>query len=401
MPQHRRKDGMAAKSAFKVSTDFDPFRPSGEANQLSMCIQRNLAKRKKARSFPRRTWTWPLLGVLGVLAIYALRPTQSNPARPFILPSYRLPGEAAQYGKGLWDMAFVAFYVVVLTVTRDFCMQELLEPLARAWCIQAPAKRTRFAEQVYTALYILVLGPWGLYVMRQSPVWYFDTHGMYAAYPHRAIDGGLKAYYLVQAAFWVQQVVVMVLGLEERRKDFREFVAHHIVTVALIALSYSFHFTHVGIAVYITHDISDFFLAVSKSLNYLQFKYQGLPFAVCIAAWVYLRHYINLVILYSTLPGGDFNTVGPYELDWAAQQYKCPLANAITFTLLSFLQALNIFWLYCLLRSAYRLVFKGIAKDDRSEDEEPQLGEVETGMGPAAHGKHQEVLSSKRKSKEA
>lgn len=56
---------------------------------------------------------------------------------------------------------------------------------------------------------------------------------------------------------------VMMLGLEKPRKDFRELVAHHIVTLALIGLSYRFHFTYIGIAVYITHDVSDFFLAVS------------------------------------------------------------------------------------------------------------------------------------------
>lgn len=342
----------------------------------------------------RRAWAWPLLAVLAVVAVYAANPTEANPVRPFVLLSYRLPS-AAQYDKGLWDLAFVAFHVVLLTFTREFCMQELLSPLARA-CGIAPAKRARFAEQLYTALYILVLGPWGLYVMYRSPVWYFNTRGMYAGYPHRALDGGLKAYYLVQAAFWLQQVVVMVLGLEERRKDFREFVAHHIITVALIALSYRFHFTHMGIAVYITHDISDFFLAVSKSLNYLQFKHQGLPFALCISAWVYLRHYLNLVILYTTLPGGEFSTIGPYNLNWATEQYKSPIANVITFTLLALLQALNIFWLYCLLRSAYRLVFMGIAKDDRSEDEEPQLPRLDTAIDPVASGRHQEEAPSQR-----
>lgn len=305
---------------------------------------------------------------------------------PFLFLSYRLPGhgagQPAQYDKGLWDVAFVGFYVMLLTVTSKFCMQELLIPLARTCGIQARAKRTRFAEQMYTALYILVMAPWGMFIMRRSPVWYFDTHGMYAAYPHRTLDAGLKGYYLVQAAFWAQQVVVMILGLEERRKDFREFVAHHVVTVALIALSYGFHFTHMGIAIYITHDISDFFLAISKSLNYLHFKYQGLPFAVCIAVWMYLRHYINLGILYSMRPQGEFSTIGPYELDWELQQYKCPLANVITFTLLALLQALNLFWLYCLFRSAYRLVFMGIAKDDRSEDEEPPLEQLDTAIDP-------------------
>ena len=54
----------------------------------------------------------------------------------------------------------------------------------------------------------------------------------------------------------------MLLGIENPRKDFKELVGHHIVSLALIALSYWFHFTYMGIAVYLTHDISDFFLAV-------------------------------------------------------------------------------------------------------------------------------------------
>jgi acyl-CoA-dependent ceramide synthase len=142
-----------------------------------------------------------------------------------------------------------------------------------------------------------------------------------------------------------------------------------------VALSYRFHFTYMGIAVYITHDISDFFLSVSKSLNYAESKLQGWAFALCIVVWIYLRHYINLRILYSTLPGGEFSTVGHYVLDWDAEQYKCPLANVITFGLLAALQALNLFWLYCLVRNAYKFAVLGEAKDDRSEAEDE--GEVE------------------------
>jgi very-long-chain ceramide synthase len=44
----------------------------------------------------------------------------------------------------------------------------------------------------------------------------------------------LKRYYLVQASYWCQQVVVMVFGLEKPRKDYYELIAHHIVTMWLI-----------------------------------------------------------------------------------------------------------------------------------------------------------------------
>ncbi|KAF6798904.1 TLC domain-containing protein [Colletotrichum sojae] len=343
-----------------------------------------LSKRRRASSlasalFRRRTWLIPLATNLAFLLVYAANPSESNPAHPFIFLSYKLGDDATdndssslppQYGKGLRDIAYVCFYTVFLTFTREACMREILSPLARRRGIQSRAKRARFAENTYTALYITVIAPWGMYLMHRTPVWYFNTRGMYEGYPHHAHEAGFKSYYLLQAAFWMQQVVVMVLGLEARRKDFNQLIAHHVVTVALVALSYRFHFAYMGIAVYITHDVSDFFLSVSKSLNYFDSPAQGWSFALCIAMWIYLRHYINLRILYSALPGGEFSTVGPYVLDWAAEQYKGPLANVITFSLLAALQALNIFWLYCLLRCACKFVFLGVAQDDRSEIED-------------------------------
>jgi acyl-CoA-dependent ceramide synthase len=84
--------------------------------------------------------------------------------------------------------------------------------------------------------------------------------------------------------------------------------------------------------------------------------------------WIYLRHYLNLHVLTSVAT--EFSSVGPFAFDWVAEQYKCPLSQAVTFALLASLQALNLFWLYCLFRSAYRFVVLGVAKDDRSEAEE-------------------------------
>lgn len=169
-----------------------------------------------------------------------------------------------QYGKGKADFAFVAFYTVVLSFTREFMMQRVIRPLAFRCGITKRDKQARFMEQVYTALYFGIYGPFGLYVMSRTPVWYFNITGMYQGYPHRTHEAVFKAYYLLQASYWAQQGLVMLLMLEKPRKDFQELVLHHIVTLSLIWLSYRFHFTYVGIAIYITHDISDFFLAVIR-----------------------------------------------------------------------------------------------------------------------------------------
>lgn len=211
-----------------------------------------------------------------LVAGYLVHPTPSNPLHSALFLSYavpassplipahaRHPGAPTHYGKGPRDFAFVAFYIVVLSFTREFLMQRVIRPLAVRSGIRARAKQARFMEQVYTAMYFFVLGPYGLFVMARTPVWYFDTRGMFEGFPHRTHEACFKAYYLLQASYWAQQAIVLMLQLEKPRKDFKELVGHHVVTLALIGLSYRFHFTYMGLAVYITHDVSDFFLAVS------------------------------------------------------------------------------------------------------------------------------------------
>ncbi|KAK4655192.1 sphingosine N-acyltransferase lag1 [Podospora pseudocomata] len=92
-----------------------------------------------------------------------------------------------------------------------------------------------------------------------------------------------------------------------------------------------------------------------------------------LVVWAVYRHVDLLAALHQLADlvldaaWGVFSTVGPYVMDWEAGQYKSPLANVITFSLLALLQSLNMFWLYCLFRSAYKFVVLGVAKEDRSE----------------------------------
>lgn len=373
------------------------------------------SKRRKVRTFFRRwkdlsfrhTWANPLILILILLSAYAINPSPTNPLHSAIFLSYQLsPSDPliplstrlnssapTHYGKGRADFAFVAFYIIVLSFTREFLMQRLIRPMALYCGIRSRAKQNRFMEQAYTAIYFGIFGPLGLFVMSRTPVWYFNTNAMFAGFPHRTHEGIFKAYYLLQASYWAQQAIVLCLQLEKPRKDFKELVGHHIVTLALIWLSYRFHFTYMGLAVYITHDVSDFFLAVSifslhllhpiskletksqmlqtsKTLNYLSSPVVVPYFAFFILIWIYLRHYINLMILYAVLT--TFRTIGPFELDWAGQQYKCSLSQWITFSLLATLQGINLFWLYFIIKIALNVVFADIVQDMRSEDEEEE-----------------------------
>lgn len=249
--------------------------------------QTKTSRRPKSRSLWKRFtrfsakhhWIFPLIPLVAFVIAYSVNPTESNIVHRFMFLSYKQEETAKlghgqqqqkepQYGKGPWDFAFVSFYTIFLTFTREIIMQELLRPLAKRCGIKAAGKQLRFMEQMYTVIYFAVMGPAGLYVMHKTKapeLWYFNIRGMFKSFPHKTHDMRFKFYYLFEAAYWAQQMLVMLLGLEKPRKDFKELVMHHVVTLALIGLSYRFHFTYMGLAVYITHDVSDFFLAVSLS----------------------------------------------------------------------------------------------------------------------------------------
>lgn len=113
-------------------------------------------------------------------------------------------------------------------------------------------------------------------------------------------------------------------------------------------------------------------MQTSKLFNYLDLMITGPFFFVFILVWTYLRHFINLRILYSILT--EFSTVGPYTLDWDTQQYKCWISQIITFALLASLQAVNLFWLFLIFRIAYRYVasWGDVKEDERSEYDESE-----------------------------
>ena len=124
-----------------------------------------------------------------------------------------------------------------------------------------------------------------------------------ADYPHWQMTPELKRYYLMQASYWCHQLIAFVLRLEKPRKDYKERVAHHLVTSWLIGFvstfsyirthihtiprwSYGANLTLIGNAVYASMDIPDFFIATTKMLNYLRWeRAQNVMFIVFIGAW--------------------------------------------------------------------------------------------------------------------
>ena len=117
-------------------------------------------------------------------------------------------------------------------------------------------------------------------------------------------------------------------------------------------------------------------------MNYLDSPIIGPYFGLFVTVWIYLRHFINLKILWAVLT--EFRTVGPFELNWETQQYKCWISQYITFALLASLQAVNLFWLYLIMRILKKYILDDVAQDESSEDEEEE--EEEANVSKAAAG---------------
>ncbi|CCJ28811.1 unnamed protein product [Pneumocystis jirovecii] len=301
------------------------------------------------KTYLRFTKKYTFIGLLFPLALsyvsYFLRGKGSDDfLYPFLFLSYPISNTfPLQYEKGYKDMFFVLFHIITFTFLRDFLMNMLIKPIA---------------ERIN-------------YIMFKTRIWYFNVDAFYDDYPHKTHTVYFKAYYLLQFSYWVQQTVILILKLEKPRKDYKRFLVHHFITLMLIGLSYRFHFTYLGLAVFITMDTSDVFLALVKLMNYTQCKGQGPVFGFFIFLWIYGRHYLNTVFLYSILT--SFKTIGPYELSWEKGHYKCWISQIIIFVLLLALQVVNICWLVLILRIAYFFVIHGKAKDDRSDDDDDEF----------------------------
>jgi acyl-CoA-dependent ceramide synthase len=90
--------------------------------------------------------------------------------------------------------------------------------------------------------------------------YFLNLENLWTDWPDRELSGLMKGYMLAQWAFWVQQI--LVIQMEERRKDHWQMFAHHVITNSLIFASYTYHQTRVGNLILVLMDVVDIFLPV-------------------------------------------------------------------------------------------------------------------------------------------
>ncbi|KAL5530664.1 LAG1 [Sanghuangporus sanghuang] len=307
----------------------------------------------------------------GICEALAIRP---NPFEPMLFISYPIADSAAddtRYAKGWLDLLFIGYHIIVFSFIRQFLVLKVIRPISIRLGIKKQTKLDRFGEQAYAMIYYGAMGVWGSFIMRVLPTWWYRTEYFWIDYPHWDMKPQLKRYYLMHLSYWIQQLVVLALKIEKPRKDFQELVAHHLVTLWLIGWSYGINLTLIGNAVFISMDIPDVFLALSKMCNYLNLTRTKIAvFVVFFAFWSYFRIWLNMVILLSVWTQYDLmpdtsKRWAPPEGVWMLWWMKYQI-----FTPILLLLFLNLFWYYLMLRIGYRALMQGNTTDERSDDED-------------------------------
>jgi very-long-chain ceramide synthase len=249
--------------------------------------------------------------------------------------------------------------------------------------------------------------------MYNSHYW-LNLKELWTNFPYRLLKPRVKWYYLVQFAFWLQQL--FVLNIEEHRKDHWQMFTHHIFTSALLITSYGFYQVQVGNAFLCIMDVVDILLPVrftlwvrsitpkltpiqfAKMLNYLNFRTAcDVAFGVFLVVWFVTRHIIYNIVCQSILidmpvyfPFGCYDSMtgarvstdgGSAILANVLQPFNDP-QGIVCFNkniqygflgLLLALQVLTLIWFGMILRIAYGVLTGKSAEDTRSDDEASDL----------------------------
>ncbi|CAM9454841.1 unnamed protein product, partial [Chrysoparadoxa australica] len=211
---------------------------------------------------------------------------------------------------------------------------------------------------MYTAL--AVYGIWVNFFPVQP--WLTDPKvHLYKDWPHEPSEGVPLHYWLGMGLYWHFLVFQFV---DTRRSDFWEMFLHHIITLVLLATSWTLAFSRQGTLIMVIHDVSDIFLELAKLFNYTKGTprfFWASPLADGVFAVFALAFFITRLYFYPTfiVLNGITN---------ASQYMDCVNSMWLYFVLLNLLQALHVFWWVLIMKVIYSVVVLKDLKDVRSDD---------------------------------
>ncbi|KAL7533640.1 hypothetical protein ACHAWF_004570 [Thalassiosira exigua] len=286
------------------------------------------------------------------------------------------------------------------------------------WELDNRERVIKFGEYVYRLIFHSAISAYGLWYFWDAPWWgKGGTVSLFDGHPNHPVPPGMAWYYLIQAAYNVDALVslaelsltvewvnplsyssaldflerdqtvdetqrreqVFKLMAKSRRSrviwtplfelkwsptvrgDFREMMAHHLVTNALIFFSSYYRVTRFGSATLLIHDVSDVPIDLSKLANFVKWKVTTIVcFTLMVFMWAVTRLLVfPFVLCWSCYYESKEYLVDKGTLDPASYGAYCYLFHGPMWTLV----LLHITWFLILLRIGWTLVSTGERHD--------------------------------------
>lgn len=224
----------------------------------------------------------------------------------------------------------------------------------------------KLGETSWSFIYYLIISWYGLYVLWDKS-WLARTENCWIGWPFQTVSNDIYWYYVTELGYYISYLYM--LFTDHKRKDFMEFFVHHLVTVTLLVLSWSYNLVRIGTLVLCLHDQVDYLVSIAKSAAYCKKQnVGGVFFALFLVTWLVTRLFVfPYTILYSVY----------IELSILADDSRPYLKYLNTSTighltraLLVVLQIIHVIWTTHILKSAATKFTKGKLQDTRSDTEE-------------------------------
>lgn len=244
----------------------------------------------------------------------------------------------------------------LLAEKLDWTSRQVERWLRKRTAMDRPLTLTKFAETGWRFTYYLFIFSYGICVLWGKP-WFWDMKQCWYGFPEQNITPDLWWYYMLSLGFYLS--LLFSICRDVKRKDFWVMLFHHILTILMLAFSWTCNFVRIGSLVLVLADAADVFLESGKMFSYIKYqKTCDTLYALFAIVWFVTRMgFFPFYILKSTLFGAtDFIPIYP--------------AYYIFNVMLIALMIMFVYWTYFISKMLIVLVSSAESKKDPRSDSE-------------------------------
>ncbi|KAJ8600724.1 hypothetical protein CTAYLR_003946 [Chrysophaeum taylorii] len=295
------------------------------------------------------------------------------------------PAPGSSYPNPAVDLYVAAWFAVSLFVINWSLRLFVVMPLAHV-VLRRKARKSQVIKFAQASMELAFYGSFaalGTVIVPAQPWIWPSKHWWinFSSGEHSLMRDDLRCYYVLYGARYVQGVVSVLL--EFRRKDFAEMVVHHVVTVAVVAISYLYGWNRVGAVVMLLLDPADVPLHFAKLVKYVseaRAKINPKISAVCAFSADRIFEFFAVVFFVTRV------AMYPYVC-WSAhieatRYFPKGIPEWTCVALLETLYALQCYWFFLIIKVAIHMIRTGHAEDVRSDDDEDEPPNGEVGSRP-------------------